>query len=49
MAVLAIDLPYNLGLVTASIAGIVTGLVIKNAARSAVDGAATGDTAKEAP
>lgn len=49
VAVLATDLPYNLGLVTASIAGIVTGLVIKNAAHSAGDGAATGDTSKEAP
>jgi 4-azaleucine resistance transporter AzlC len=34
IAVMAVDLPYNLGLVIASIGGIVAGLVIENARKS---------------
>ncbi|MGC4012353.1 MAG: AzlC family ABC transporter permease [Pseudomonas sp.] len=45
VAVLAIDLPYNLGLVTASIVGIVVGVSISNVRRRAEQGDATMGTA----
>lgn len=49
VAVFAVNMPYNLGLVTASMAGIVAGVLIENVRRNSQDDTASSDTEREAP
>lgn len=43
LAVLAVKLPYNLGLVTASIGGVIAGLLIESIRESPLSSAPTND------
>lgn len=47
IAVSAVKLPYNLGLVTASIGGVIAGLLIENARRKTSGSASTGNVERE--
>ncbi len=47
IAVSAVKLPYNLGLVTASIGGVIAGLMIENARRKTSGSASTGSVERE--
>jgi predicted branched-subunit amino acid permease len=48
IAVLAIKLPYNLGLVTASIGGVMAGLLIESLRKKSLSRASTDDVEREA-
>jgi predicted branched-subunit amino acid permease len=49
LAVLAINMPYNLGLVTASIGGVMAGLLIETARKRPLSEARIHDVEREAP
>jgi hypothetical protein len=48
IAVLAVNLPYNLGLVTASIGGVMAGLLIESLRKKSLSRASTDDVEREA-
>ncbi|MNY45570.1 hypothetical protein D3C86_1806820 [compost metagenome] len=49
LAAIAVDMPYNLGLVTASIGGVIAGLLIESVRKRPLSGASTPDVERETP
>jgi predicted branched-subunit amino acid permease len=49
IAVFAIDMPYNLGLVTASLGGVIAGLLIESLRKRELNAVPTHDIEGEAP
>jgi hypothetical protein len=49
LAVFAVDMPYNLGLVTASIGGVIAGLVTESVRKRPLADAMIDDVERETP
>lgn len=49
LAVVAVNMPYNLGLVTASIGGVIAGLLIESIRKRPLSDALTHDVERETP